>query len=77
MHKLFKQYPFRSLRKFVPIALEHGFKRSTAERFIRNLDHDVKYTRQQDAFLPIYDAHGDAYQFDTLVQSSEVTNRYQ
>ena len=69
MKALYEQYPFRSVKKFVPIALKNGFTKSQALQFLESLTHDKKYTRQEEMMLPIFSRHKDGYQMDTLVQS--------
>lgn len=76
MKALFDEYPFRSARKFVPIALKHGFSKSAALQFLDSLTHDKKFTRQAEMMLPIYGRKPGTYQMDTLVQTSNASPRY-
>ena len=76
MKSLYNQYPFRSPKKFIPLAQKHGFTRSEALKFLASLPHDIKFTRQRDLMLPIYSKHPGGYQFDTLVQTSNANPKY-
>ena len=77
MKALFKQYPFRSQSKFVPIAVEHGFTKDEAKRFLKeDIAHDVRYTVQRQLMRPIFSNTPGAYQFDTLVQSKSADPPY-
>ena len=72
MKALFKQYPFRSETKLVPIALKHGFSKKDAIDFLRNsIQHDQKYSEQRHIMRPIYSEKPGAYQFDTFVNGSD------
>lgn len=72
---LYVQYPFKSVKKFVPIALEHGFSRQDAEKFLKTVTHDVKHN-PRDYYLPIYSEVRNGFQFDTLVQTKRANPRY-
>ena len=76
MKALFQEYPFRSVKKFVPLALKHGFTKQEAIQFLDSLTHDKKFNRQTEMMLPIYSRHRDGYQMDTLVQSKHATPHY-
>ena len=76
MKALYEQYPFRSVRKFVPLALKNGFTKSEALKFLESLTHDKRYTRQTEMMLPIYGHKPGTYQMDTLVQSRGAQPRY-
>ena len=76
LEQLYKHYPFKSARKFVPIAIENGFTRVDALIYLNSLTHDVKYTRQRETMLPIYSEHQGAYQFDTLIPSRKSGSPY-
>ena len=76
MKALYKQFPFRSIKKFVPIAVKHGFNKQEAIEFLDSLTHDKKFTRQTEMMLPIFGRHPDSYQMDTLVQSSNASPHY-
>lgn len=69
LRTLYDEFPFKSLKKFVPIAIENGFTRKDAIKFMNGLTHDVKYTKQKETMLPIYSEKRHAYQFDTLIPS--------
>ena len=69
MKKLFDEFPFRSSKKFVPIALKHGFTKQQAIEFINGLTHDKRFSLQREMMLPIYGRKPGCYQIDTLVQS--------
>ncbi len=75
MKQLWSQYPFRSEKKFVPIAIENGFTKEQAKQFLSKINHDQKIN-PRDYFLPIYSEHSNAFQFDTLVQTSKSNPRY-
>jgi len=76
MKALFDEFPFRSAKKFVPIALKNGFTKSEALQFLESLTHDKKYTRQTEMMMPIYGRKKGTYQMDTLVQTKEASPRY-
>lgn len=67
LNELYKNFPFKSPKKFIPIAVEHGFSKHEAEEFLKSLVHDHKYNPEQ-YYLPIYSEQRNAYQFDTLIQ---------
>jgi len=71
MKALFKAYPFRSAKKFVPIAIKHGFDKKDALDFINNsIQHDQRYDSQRSLMRPIYLENRGAYQFDTFVNGA-------
>ena len=76
MKTLYDQYPFRGVKKFVPIALKHGFTKQEALQFLQSLTHDKKFDRQTEMMLPIFGRKGGCYQMDTLVQTSKASPRY-
>lgn len=76
LNELHDQFPFRSVKKFVPIALKHGFTKQQAIEFLNGLTHDKKYTRQTEMMLPIFGRKPGAYQMDTLVQTNKANPRY-
>ena len=76
LQELHFQFPFRSVRKFVPIAIKKGFSRNQAIEFLNGLTHDKKYTRQTEMMLPIFGRHPNMFQMDTLVQTSNASPRY-
>ena len=69
MKALFEQFPFRSVKKFVPLAVKHGFTKQQAMEFINGLTHDKRYSQQREMMLPIFGRKPGTYQMDTLVQS--------
>lgn len=75
MRALYDRYPFKSPKKFVPVALEHGYSRQEALDFLRSLVHDVKHN-PRDYHLPIYSEQSNSFQFDTLVQTRGASPRY-
>ena len=64
LNSVYEQFPFRSVKKFAPLAVKHGFTKQEAIQFLNSLTHDVKYTRQRETMLPIYSEHQGAY-YDT------------
>ena len=76
MNTLYEEFPFRSVKKFVPLAIKHGFTKQEAIQFLNSLAHDKKYDRQSKMMLPIYSRHSNGYQMDTLVQTSQASPRY-
>ena len=76
MKALYKEFPFKSASKFVPLAIKHGFTKSEALQFLDSLAHDKKYTRQTEMMLPIFGRRPNSYQMDTLVQTSNASPRY-
>ena len=76
MKALYEEFPFRSVKKFVPLALKHGFSKQQAIQFLDSLTHDKKYTRQEKMMLPIFSRRSGGYQMDTLVQSKGASPRY-
>ena len=76
MDSLYKDYPFRSIKKFVPLAIKHGFTKQEAIKFLNSLAHDKKYDRQTKMMLPIYGRKPHMYQMDTLVQTVKASPRY-
>ena len=76
LEQLHKQYPFKSRRKFVPIAIENGFTRTDALNYLNSLTHDIRHTKQRETMLPIYSEHQGAYQFDTLIPSRRSGSPY-
>ena len=76
MNALYDEFPFRSVKKFVPIAIKHGFSRNQALQFLSSISHDKRYTRQMNMMLPIFSRHVGGFQMDTLVQSKHANPRY-
>ena len=68
MNELYKEYPFKSPKKFIPIAIEHGYTKQEAIDFLDTITHDHKFNPRE-YYLPIYSEQKEAYQFDTLIQS--------
>lgn len=76
LEQLYKDYPWRTKKKFMPIASKYGFSKQEAEEFItQEVAHDKKYTPEK-YFLPIFSQRPDAYQFDTLEQTPQASPRY-
>ena len=72
MQALFNQYGWRSAKKFVPLAVRHGFTEKQAREFLKkNVTHDKKFTKGSEYFIPIVGQTIDDYQFDTLIQSRQ------
>ena len=67
LQQLYNKYPWKSERKFVPLAKKHGFKEKEAREFIKSVVHD-KRIKVKPVYLPIYSESGDSFQFDTLIQ---------
>ena len=57
METLYQEFPFRSVKKFVPLAIKHGFTKQEAIEFLGSLAHDKKYDRQTRMMLPIFGRH--------------------
>ena len=76
LQKLYEEYPFRSAKKFIPIAIENGFTRREANKFLSTIPRDIKYTNQSHLMLPIYGKSFGCYQMDTLIQTKEADPRY-
>ena len=76
MTALYEQFPFKSSKKFVPLAVKNGFTKSAALQFLESLTHDKKFDRQTEMMLPIFGRKHGSYQMDTLVQTSKATPRY-
>ena len=68
MNELYREYPFKSPKKFIPIAIEHGYTKQEAIDFLDTITHDHKFNPRE-YYLPIYSEQKGAYQFDTLIQS--------
>jgi len=72
MKALFKQFPFRSASKFVPIAIKHGFDKKDALDYLKSsIQHDQRYSEQRHIMRPIYSERSGAYQFDTFVNGAD------
>jgi len=76
INALYDEFPFRSVKKFVPLAVKHGFTKQEAIQFLNSLTHDKKYDKQTQMMLPIFGRHPNSYQMDTLVQTSNASPRY-
>ena len=75
MEELYQKFPFKSAKKFIPVAVEHGYTAKEAKSFLESLTHDHKFNQRQ-YYLPIYSERPDSYQFDTLVQTKNSSPRY-
>ena len=67
IEQLYKKYPWKSFKKFVPLAVKHGFKEKDAKEFLKRVVHD-KRIKIKPAYLPIYSENGGSYNFDTFIQ---------
>ena len=76
MKALYEQYPFRSIKKFGPIAIKNGFTKQEAMKFLSSITHDKRYTRQDEMMLPIFGRKPHMFQIDTLIQTSKASPRY-
>lgn len=70
LNDLHKKYPWNSMKKFWPVAQEHGFSKQDVIKFFQtNVVKDKLKINQRKYFLPIYGHKSGVYQFDTLIQS--------
>ena len=76
INDLYHLFPFRSIKKFGPIAMKNGFTKQEALQFLDSLTHDMKYSRQTEMMLPIFGRKYGSYQMDTLVQTKNTSPRY-
>ena len=67
IEQLYKKYPWKTEKKFVPLAKKYGFKEKDAKEFLKRIVHD-KRIKVKPVYLPIYSENGDSYQFDTFIQ---------
>ena len=67
IEQLYKKYPWKSFKKFVPLAVKHGFKEKDAKEFLKRVVHD-KRIKIKPVYLPIYSENGGSYNFDTFIQ---------
>ena len=67
IEQLYKKYPWKTAKKFVPLAMKHGFKEKDAKEFLNKIVHD-KRIKVKPVYLPIYSESGGSYQFDTFIQ---------
>ena len=67
IEQLYKKYPWKSEKKFVPLAKQHGFKEKDAKEFLKRVVHD-KRIKVKPVYLPIYSENGGSYNFDTFIQ---------
>ena len=51
MNELYKEYPFKSPKKFIPIAIEHGYTKQEAIDFLDTITHDHKFNPRE-YYLP-------------------------
>lgn len=73
---LFADNPWRTKKKFIPLAVSNGFTKREAERFLdEQVVHDSKYNPEQ-YYLPIFSQRPGAFQFDTLQQTTRADPRY-
>ena len=76
LQQLYKKFPFRSPKKFIPIALELGFTKQEANKFLKDIPRDIKFTNQSNLMLPIYGKVISSWQMDTLIQTKSANPRY-
>ena len=67
IEQLYKKYPWKTAKKFVPLAMKHGFKEKDAKEFLKKVVRD-KRIKVKPVYLPIYSESGGSYQFDTFIQ---------
>ena len=67
LQQLYNKYPWKSSKKFIPLANQHGFKEKDAKEFLKSIVHDRRINVKP-VFMPIYSESGDLYQFDTFIQ---------
>ena len=67
IEQLYKKYPWKTEKKFIPLAKKYGFKEKDAKEFLKRIVHD-KRIKIKPVYLPIYSENGDSYQFDTFIQ---------
>ena len=67
IEQLYKKYPWKTAKKFIPLAKKHGFKEKDAKEFLKKVVHD-KRIKVKPVYLPIYSENGGSYQFDTFIQ---------
>ena len=67
LQQLYKKYPWKTAKKFVPLAKRHGFHEKDAKEFLKRIVHD-KRIKIKPVYLPIYSENGGSYQFDTFIQ---------
>lgn len=63
--ELYAKYPWRTAKKFVPLAMRHGISADAAKRYLKGLVHDVKVPKAE--FINIYSKHPGGYQMDTFI----------
>ena len=62
---LYKNYPWRTPNKFIPLAKKHGFTAEAAKRYLQSVIHDVNVPKAK--FMNIYSKHSGGYQMDTFI----------
>lgn len=68
LEELFKDFPWRSKAKFIPLAKRYGFTDEKAvKKFLKTRAPHDKKVKQHDRMLPIYSNEGGEYHFDTMV----------
>ena len=67
LQQLYNKYPWKSEKKFIPLAKQHGFKEKDAKEFLKSIVHD-RMIKVKPVFMPIYSESGYSYQFDTFIQ---------
>ena len=67
IEQLYKKYPWKTAKKFVPLAMKHGFNEKDVKEFLKKVVRD-KRIKVKPVYLPIYSESGGSYQFDTFIQ---------
>jgi hypothetical protein len=68
MDKLYKQFPWKTKKKWIDSATRHGFDKSEASKYFDRIEHDFQLKLHDNEFLPIFSRKTKCYQFDTLIQ---------
>jgi hypothetical protein len=67
LEDLHNEYPWKTFKKFAPLAHKYGFKDDKAiQNLLNNVSHDLKVSIDKTSYLPIFSTMRDAYQFDTV-----------
>ena len=64
---LHKKYPWNSITRFMPIAMQHGFTKDDVKGYFKQFAHDRLKINHRQYYLPIYSRTPGAYQFDTMI----------
>jgi hypothetical protein len=68
MDELYKQFPWKTINKWLDSALRHGFDKTEACKYFDSIEPDFQIKRHDNEFLPIFSRKTKIYQFDTLIQ---------